>query len=395
MLVSRHSRRVVVSLAQGVLPQILEELLAARKKAKIDMARATDDTIRAVQNGRQLALKISANSVYGFTGATVGQLPCLPISSSVTAYGRAMIHQTKVSPTPTPMSSALCAPRVVEARSCACNDGSGVQEAVESKYRIANGYAADAQVIYGDTDSVMVKFGSDDMGTSMSLGREAAFEVSKLFPHPVKLEFEKVYFPYLLMNKKRYAGLLWTRPEKWDKMDTKGEVSACSPVCSSGCGSVLPPSTVVLLFPGIETVRRDNCALVRNVVETCLQKILCERSVAAAVEYVKTTISDLLQNKVGSDAFRCSVCVACAASALLVSRQRWGVCCQLDISLLVITKALGKSADAAGYVAKQAHVELAERMRRRDAGSAPAVGDRVPYVIIEVRAERVFSVSAF
>ena len=75
---------------------ILEELLAARKKAKIDMARATDETIKAVQNGRQLALKISANSVYGFTGATVGQLPCLPISSSVTAYGRTMIHQTKV-----------------------------------------------------------------------------------------------------------------------------------------------------------------------------------------------------------------------------------------------------------------------------------------------------------
>jgi hypothetical protein len=31
--------------------------------------------------------QISANSVYGFTGATVGQLPCLEISSSVTSYG--------------------------------------------------------------------------------------------------------------------------------------------------------------------------------------------------------------------------------------------------------------------------------------------------------------------
>lgn len=51
--------------------------------------------IKAVQNGRQLALKVSANSVYGFTGATVGQLPCLAISSSVTAYGRDMILQTK------------------------------------------------------------------------------------------------------------------------------------------------------------------------------------------------------------------------------------------------------------------------------------------------------------
>jgi DNA polymerase elongation subunit (family B) len=30
------------------------------------------------------------------------------------------------------------------------------------------------------------------------------------------------YFPYLLMNKKRYAGLYWTNPDKYDKMDTKG-----------------------------------------------------------------------------------------------------------------------------------------------------------------------------
>lgn len=48
-----------------------------------------------VLNGRQLALKISANSVYGFTGATVGKLPALEISQSVTAFGRQMIDLTK------------------------------------------------------------------------------------------------------------------------------------------------------------------------------------------------------------------------------------------------------------------------------------------------------------
>ena len=35
------------------------------------------------------------------------------------------------------------------------------------------------------------------------------------------------------------------------------------------------------------------------------------------------------------------------------------------------------------YVAKQAHVELAARMKKRDAGSAPGLGDRVAYVIIK------------
>lgn len=49
------------------------------------------------------------------------------------------------------------------------------------------------------------------------------------------------------------------------------------------------------------------------------------------------------------------------------------------MSQLVITKALTKGE----YTAKQAHTELAERMRKRDPGSAPALGDRVAYVMVK------------
>lgn len=95
-------------------------------------------------------------------------------------------------------------------------------------------------------------------------------------------------------------------------------------------------------------MRRDNCRLVQTVIETCLKKMLIDRDVKGAEAYAKQVIADLLQNKV-------------------------------DMSQLVITKALAKS----DYAAKQAHVELAERMRKRDAGSAPVLGDRVAYVIIK------------
>lgn len=93
---------------------------------------------------------------------------------------------------------------------------------VEAEYSIANGHEHDAEVIYGDTDSVMVKFGPTDLETVMALGSQAAEFVTQKFVKPIKLEFEKVYYPYLLINKKRYAGLYWTKPEKYDKMDTKG-----------------------------------------------------------------------------------------------------------------------------------------------------------------------------
>ena len=49
-------------------------------RAKADLKKETDPFKKQVLDGRQLALKISANSVYGFTGAQVGKLPCLEIS---------------------------------------------------------------------------------------------------------------------------------------------------------------------------------------------------------------------------------------------------------------------------------------------------------------------------
>jgi DNA polymerase delta subunit 1 len=54
---------------------------------------------------------------------------------------------------------------------------------------------------------------------------------------------------------------------------------------------------------------------------------------------------------------------------------------RLDLSLLVITKALSK--ESKDYASKQAHAELADRMRKRDAHTAPNIGDRVPYVMIK------------
>lgn len=109
-------------------------------------------------------------------GLPLASYHVLEISSSVTSYGRQMIEHTK--------------------------------KLVEDKFTTLAGYEHNAEVIYGDTDSVMVQFGVPTVDEAMKLGREAADYISATFIKPIKLEFEKVYFPYLLISKKRYAGLL-------------------------------------------------------------------------------------------------------------------------------------------------------------------------------------------
>lgn len=279
---------------RGLLPTILERLLAARKSAKKELAAClpNDETRRKILNGRQLALKLSANSVYGFTGAMNGPLPCLEVAGAVTAYGREMIQATK--------------------------------RLVEMQFTQEKGYACDAEVLYGDTDSVMVRFGSDDtsLEQTMQLSQEAARVCSEAFPHPVRLEFEKVYRPFLLMNKKRYAGLAFTSTDRAPEMETKG----------------------------LETVRRDWSDLVRQGLEQTLRLLLQPDNsdgTPKAVAYVQGLVEDLRQNKT-------------------------------DFRSLVISKSLGKEE----YATKTPHMEVAEKLKKRDPANAPRLGDRVSYLVL-------------
>lgn len=275
---------------QGLLPKVLINLLASRKATKKEMNAESDPGIKACLNARQTAIKVCANSIYGFTGANTGKLPCVEISQSTTSFGREMIAFTK--------------------------------NIIESTFCKEKGYSHDSIVIYGDTDSVMINFKENDMKRVFEMASEISEFVTTKFIKPVSLEFEKVYYPYLLINKKRYAGLIYNNPNTPSKIDTKG----------------------------IETVRRDNCNLVKEVIETCLNKILYDKDVEGAKTYVKKIVQDLYQGKI-------------------------------DLSQLVISKSITKAGDK--YASKQAHVELAEKMRKRGDESAGALGNRVAYIMVE------------
>jgi DNA polymerase delta subunit 1 len=288
----------------SLLPSILIELKQFRKKAKKDMAAATG-AMKEVYNGKQLAYKVSMNSVYGFTGAGKGILPCVPIASTTTCKGRMMIEDTK--------------------------------NYVEKNF-------PGAKVRYGDTDSVMVEFdvgdrtGEEAVKYSWEIGERAAEECSALFKKPNNLELEKVYWPYFLYSKKRYAAKLWTKGKDdemhMDYIDVKG----------------------------LQVVRRDNTPHVREVCKELLDVVLTSNDTGPPKELAQKRANELLSGQISND-------------KLILSQS-------LSDSYKVGGNSVSITSPQSSQI-NQAHVQVVNKMRERRPGSEPQSGDRVPYLLVK------------
>tara|TARA_B100000405_G_scaffold289496_1_gene238913 strand:- start:5452 stop:8130 length:2679 start_codon:yes stop_codon:yes gene_type:complete len=274
----------------SLLPSILLELKQFRKQAKKDMAKSTG-ALKEMYNGKQLAYKISMNSVYGFTGAAKGMLPCVQIASTVTLKGRSMIDETKAY--------------------------------VEKNF-------PGSKVRYGDTDSVMVEFdvgnrkGKEAIEYSWEIGERAAEECTKLFKAPNNLELEKVYCPYFLYSKKRYAAKLWTKGKdgnmNMDYIDVKG----------------------------LQLVRRDNTPHMREVCKELLDVVLESSDTGPPKALALQRAIELIEGDVPNEK-------------------------------LILSQGLSDSYKSQNL----AHVQVRNKMRERQPGSEPQSGDRVPYILLD------------
>ena len=166
--------------------------------------------------------------------------------------------------------------------------------------------------------------GVTDINVAFDLGDKAAEWITAKFPDLIILEMEKIYYPYLLMRKKRYAGLMYVK-------DKKGNVQLDG-----------------LDAKGIELVRRDNCKLAKKIQQEALDAIMYKRDRTLAVECIQAGLTALVNN-------------------------------EYDIDMYKMSKGLRKD-----YVNENlAHVVVANKMKARDPGSEPQVGDRVPFVYLE------------
>jgi DNA polymerase elongation subunit (family B) len=174
MCASRNYR--FVKEPKGVLPTILQNLLDARKntrnqiktysKTMTEENKNEINMLISVLDKRQLAYKISANSMYGAMGVKKGYLPFMPGAMCTTYKGRCNIEI--------------------------------VAKTIPEKYG--------GQLVYGDTDSNYIHFPHlKTSQESWDFAELVATEVSELFPKPIKLEFEAViYWRFFILTKKRY-----------------------------------------------------------------------------------------------------------------------------------------------------------------------------------------------
>ena len=306
----------------GVLPKTLDILLKKRKEFKEKMEDASyDESQRSVFNGLQLAYKVVANSVYGQCGSRTSPIRKLCVAASTTAAGRKALHLAK--------------------------------HIVETEFG--------ADVVYGDTDSIFIKFPTKDLAESIRLGLAAGKRITSQCRKPYKIAYEKTFYPFILFCRKRYVGMMFE------------EDANAKPKRKS---------------MGIVLKRRDNAPIVKDVFGGALDMLLTEKDVRKAQQFVNQKLMEVLENKVPLEKFIVSkslrddyVTDVPEAIRKHSSKGKPSELNEKKASFHVIKK----YAEEYGLplpVSSIAHRVLADRMEARDKGTAPKVGDRLQFVYV-------------
>ncbi|KAJ1891832.1 DNA polymerase zeta, partial [Kickxella alabastrina] len=263
------------SVRRGLLGRMLQELLESRVMIKDAMKRWGDGDKALLKklDAWQLGLKLITNVTYGYAGASFsGRMPCVEIADAIVQSGR---------------------------------------ETLES-----------ARVVYGDTDSVFIHLPGKSRESAFRIGNEIAEAVTELNPAPVKLKFEKVYQPCVLLTKKRYVGWMFTTPEQREP---------------------------VLDVKGMELVRRDGCSATQKILEGTIDVLFRTNDLSLVKSFVTGELTKVLRGDMPLHEF------------VIAKEVRLGTYSKSTLP---------------------AHAKVAADGIKADARAEPKFGERVPYVVV-------------
>ncbi|XP_074785797.1 DNA polymerase alpha catalytic subunit isoform X1 [Athene noctua] len=277
------------SLEMGVLPKEIRKLVERRRQVKQLMKQPDLNPDLYLQYDiRQKALKLTANSMYGCLGFSYSRFYAKPLAALVTHKGREILMHTK--------------------------------EMVQKM---------NLEVIYGDTDSIMINTNSTNLDEVFKLGNKIKSEVNKLYKL-LEIDIDGVFKSLLLLKKKKYAALT-VEPTGDGKYITKQELK------------------------GLDIVRRDWCDLAKETGNYIIGQILSDQPRDIIVENIQRRLIEIGENVISG---------------------------QIPVNQFEINKALTK--DPQDYPDKKnlPHVHVAMWINSQG-GRKVKAGDTVSYIICQ------------
>jgi hypothetical protein len=164
----------------------------------------------------------------------------------------------------------------------------------------------------------------DKITRSMEIGFwiQEKLKEDKVYTPPHDLEYEKVYYPLILITKKRYIGIKYEfNPEEGKKTSM-----------------------------GVVTKRRDNAPILKHTFIGVVDTLMKEMDLYKSIHFVQDTCKKMVDN-------------------------------YFDLNMFVISKTLSEYYKDPESIA---HKVLADRMTERDPGNKPSSNERIPYIYIKI-----------
>lgn len=273
----------------GVLPTQIRKLVESRREVKKLMKSADLPQEQYMQyNIRQMALKLTANSMYGCLGFTHSRFFAKPLAALVTMKGREILMDTK---------------EIVQ----------------KSNY----------DVVYGDTDSLMINTNCLDYDNVFKIGVDLKKEINKKY-RQIELDIDGVFRYLLLLKKKKYAAVLIHKNKNGEFIYTQEH-------------------------KGLDIVRRDWSQLAAEAGKFILSQILSEQTADERLETIQAHLNKLKEDLTNN---------------------------KMPLSMLTITKQLTKNPNEYADKHSQPHVQVALRLNQKNSRRFKK-GDIVPYIICE------------